>query len=185
LQLDESGNLEDTDYLAMAITAWRDKLDLSGIGGPNYSDIFGATPDGRQNATGIDALGISEDKGFRNIAELTQVINQNFGVPPDGPDDFDIRKYLDGTNNPAAPASPEMDTSVDSFTDDLEERNLIFHRISNLVTVRSDVFTAYILVRLGRDGPQKRMIAIFDRSNVFDSYQRPKLVALHPVPDPR
>jgi len=36
-----------------------------------------------------------------------------------------------------------------------------------------------------RDGPQKRMIAIFDRSNVFSPADRPRLVALHPVPDPR
>ncbi|MBN2376731.1 MAG: hypothetical protein JXD22_10030 [Sedimentisphaerales bacterium] len=170
-----------TNYLALAITAWRDKLDLTGIGGPDYSDIVGAVPDGRQNGTGLDGEDISEEIGFRNIAELTQVINTN-STPPD---EFDIRKYLDGIDNLAAPASPEMDTVVDGFIDDLEERNLIFHRISNLVTVRSDVFTAYILVRLGRDGPQKRMIAIFDRSNVFDSLQRPKLVALHPVPDPR
>ena len=31
----------------------------------------------------------------------------------------------------------------------------------------------------------KRVIAIFDRTNVFAPGDRPKLVALHPVPDPR
>ena len=35
------------------------------------------------------------------------------------------------------------------------------------------------------NGPQKRVIAIFDRSNVFAAGDRPKLVALNPVPDPR
>jgi len=73
----------------------------------------------------------------------------------------------------------------DGFTDDLEERDLIFQRISNLVTVRSDLFTAYILVRLDVDGPQKRMIAIFDRSRVFSRNDRVRLIALHPVPDSR
>jgi hypothetical protein len=29
------------------------------------------------------------------------------------------------------------------------------------------------------------MIGIFDRSGVWDKTDRPKLVALHPVPDPR
>jgi hypothetical protein len=69
--------------------------------------------------------------------------------------------------------------------DDIEERDWIVSRVANIFTVRSDVFTAYILVRIGHDGPQKRMIAIFDRSNVYSPMDRPRLVALHPVPDPR
>jgi hypothetical protein len=74
------------------------------------------------------------------------------------------------------------DTNID---DDLEERDWIFNRLSNIFTVRSDTFTAYILVRLGTDGPQRRMIAIFDRSNCWTITDKPQLVALHPVPDPR
>ncbi len=68
---------------------------------------------------------------------------------------------------------------------DYEERYWIFNRLANIFTVRSDTFTAYILVRLGTDGPQRRMIAIFDRSNVWQKGDVPRLVALHPVPDPR
>ena len=49
---------------------------------------------------------------------------------------------------------------------DFEERDVIFSRASNLATVRSDLFTAYILVRIGTDGPQKRVLAILDRSEV-------------------
>jgi hypothetical protein len=86
----------------------------------------------------------------------------------------------DGNSDPTGP-----DFIPDTFQDDLEERDLIFQRISNLVTVRSDLFTAYILVRLDVNGPQKRMIAIFDRSRVFSPKHRPRLIALHPVPDPR
>jgi hypothetical protein len=67
----------------------------------------------------------------------------------------------------------------------MEERDLIFTRISNLVTVRSDVFTAYILVRLGTSGPQKRVVAILDRSKVNSAGDRVRLAALYPVPDPR
>jgi hypothetical protein len=67
--------------------------------------------------------------------------------------------------------------------DIFEKRDLIFDRISNLVTVRSDVFTAYILVRIGQNGPQKRVIAILDRSEVP---QKPvKVIAIQQVPDPR
>jgi len=80
------------------------------------------------------------------------------------------------------PADNVGDSNV---KDDFEERDWILSRIANIFTVRSDVFTAYILVRVGERGPQKRVIAIFDRSNVFSPADRPKLVALHPVPDPR
>ena len=76
-------------------------------------------------------------------------------------------------------------TPYDGADNDFEERDMIFSRISNLVTVRSDVFTAYILVRIGRDGPQKRMLAIFDRSEVKTYTDKVKLLALQPVPDPR
>ena len=72
-----------------------------------------------------------------------------------------------------------------SLGTDFEERDWILSRVANIFTVRSDVFTAYILVRIGHDGPQKRMIAIFDRSNVFSPADTPRLIALHPVPDPR
>jgi hypothetical protein len=68
---------------------------------------------------------------------------------------------------------------------DLEERDWIVSRLSNIFTVRSDTFTAWILVRLGEDGPERRMIAIFDRSQCWTPTDRPKLVALHPVADPR
>ena len=76
-------------------------------------------------------------------------------------------------------------TSGDEAEDDFEERDVIFSRISNLVTVRSDVFTAYILVRIGTDGPQKRVIAILDRSDVYFAKDRVKVRALQQVPDPR
>jgi hypothetical protein len=76
-------------------------------------------------------------------------------------------------------------TPSDGAVSDFEERDVIFARISNIVTVRSDVFTAYILVRIGADGPQKRVLAILDRSQVTSPGDKVKIVALHAVPDPR
>jgi len=117
--------------------------------------------------------------GFRSIGELTWVPEMGYyardGVDQDGFPDLtaaELRKINDNM-------------SIDDAVDDFEERDLIFHRISNLVTVRSDVFSAYILVRIGADGPQKRVIAILDRSEV-DQYGTPivKVRALHPVADP-
>ncbi|MHC4722039.1 MAG: hypothetical protein ACYS6I_04935, partial [Planctomycetota bacterium] len=167
----------DTDNLAQAIVAWRDKIDITHLEngtGPDYSDPlpWPAPPTGRFDETQI--VDVDEAPGFRTTAELLQVINISATL------DFDIRKYLDG-----GPLNGPPDFSTDIVDDDFEERDIIFQRISNLVTVRSDVFTAYILVRIGHDGPKKRMIAIFDRSGVYSPADKPRLVALHPVPDPR
>lgn len=117
--------------------------------------------------------------GFRSIGELTWVPEMGYyaadGLDQRGFPDLSPLKFLG---------------LLDGAKDDFEERDLIFQRISNLITVRSDVFTAYILVRIGADGPQRRMIAILDRSGVFPSSTAPytsgkvKVRALHQVPDP-
>jgi len=113
-------------------------------------------------------------KGFENIGELMQVAEMHYykTVEPG-----DLAVFPDLTPGDGAP-------------DDFEERDVIFARVSDLVTVRSDVFTAYILVRIGTDGPQRRALAILDRSNVYAEPSggvigRVKVAALHPVPDPR
>jgi hypothetical protein len=69
--------------------------------------------------------------------------------------------------------------------DDFEERDLLFTRISNLVTVRSDVFTAYVLVRMGENGPQRRVVAVLDRSRVNRPGDKVRIAAQQLVPDPR
>ena len=91
----------------------------------------------------------------------------------------------DGVSNQfdVAPRGPDL--TPDPVVDDLEERDLIFTRISDLVTVRSDIFTAYILVRIGTDGPQKRVIAVLDRSRVESDGDHVRILALQQVPDPR
>jgi len=105
--------------------------------------------------------------GFKSIGELMQVGEMGFYA-------------YDSANLNGSP-----DLVGDSAIDDFEERDVIFSRISNLVTVRSDVFTAYILVRIGTDGPQRRVIAILDRSNVRSIGDKVRIIALHPVPEPR
>jgi hypothetical protein len=64
--------------------------------------------------------------------------------------------------------------TYDSLSDysDFEERDWLFGRMANLLTVRSDTFTAYILIQIqnaanSSDFSKRRLIAIFDRSNVF------------------
>ena len=110
-------------------------------------------------------------KGFSNISKLMNVAEMDYyAVAPS--ELGDLTRFPDLTPNDGAP-------------DDFEERDAIFARISNLVTVRSDVFTAYILVRIGANGPQKRVLAILDRSQVSSPAGKVKIIALQPVPDPR
>jgi hypothetical protein len=106
-------------------------------------------------------------EGFRSIGELMNVTGMN--------------RYIDSSD---LTGFPDL-TPGDNAPDDFEERDVIFARISNLVTVRSDVFTVYILVRIGKDGPQKRVMAVLDRSNVYSPTDKVRIIALHPVPDPR
>jgi hypothetical protein len=87
-------------------------------------------------------------------------------------------------DNVTDPKQRGPDLTLDTLQDDFEERDLFFTRISDLVTVRSDVFTAYILVRLGPNGPQKRIIAVLDRSRANAPGDRVRIVAEQAVPDP-
>jgi hypothetical protein len=106
---------------------------------------------------------------FKSTGELMLVMDTNSLRSMD---------YYAGTGN----VFPAL-TPADGTNDYFEKRDAIFTRISNLVTVRSDIFTAYILVRIGADGPQKRVVAILDRSEV--PAKKVKVIAIQQVPDPR
>jgi len=170
--------------IAQAIVAYRDKLRLP----VDYrqSPTIEPDPNSRFFATGIP--GLREDPGFASIGELnfvTNIVGTNaYRIQRYEPDGNDLGSEVIGH-----PGFPDLTTDGlglgDGVVDDFEERDIIFSRISNLVTVRSDVFTAYILVRIGTDGPQKRVIAILDRSDVYSGKGKVRLVALHYVPDPR
>ena len=125
---------------------------------------------------------------FRDILNPFDSFNKPFGafdsigdlmlVPQ--MDYFTVGDY----NDVDLPDWPDL-TPNDGAANDFEQRDIIFSRISNLVTVRSDIFTAYILVRIGLDGPQKRVVAILDRSKVKTPTDKVEVLAFQPVPDPR
>jgi len=166
------------DSLAQASVAYRDKLPLlDAMGGliADYADRTTAT---------ASLIPLREAPGFESTGELNFLIAgaaANYNIGRYALDANDLLYFPDLTTNPLGGPFPPGDEVIDDF----EERDVIFSRISNLVTVRSDVFTAYILVRIGADGPQKRVIAILDRSGVYTGKGQVRLVALHDVPDPR
>jgi hypothetical protein len=198
-----------TPEIAQAVVAYRDKtVAVAGV-----VDYFEYPPDpplvGRAKgmwdlADPTPPIVVREEPGFASIAELANVTHDlaEKGAPTYYRDTYDIRalgrdldpvdpnKEFDQVGFPDL--STDSATEPDGAANDLEERDLILARISNLATVRSDVFTAYILVRIGTNGPQKRVIAILDRSDVYPDPAAPgrltgkvKVRALHPVPDPR
>jgi DNA uptake protein ComE-like DNA-binding protein len=140
--------------LARAIVAYRDKQNLTAIGG--------------------DYRTRSDPCGFKSIGELCNV---NLGTDPNYRIDYYQKVKGNWLGFP--------DLTPDDAADDFEERDLIFARISDLVTVRSDIFTAYMLIRIGVDGPQKRYMVILDRSGVKSASDKVKIVAFQPVPQAR
>ena len=142
--------------------------------GPQIAQAIVAYRDKTPLPGGPDYTSRSGELGFRSIAELNNVV----GSDPNYSIDYYARDSKD------VAGLPDL-TPKDGAVDDFEERDMIFARASNLVTVRSDVFTAYILVRIGSDGPQKRVIAVLDRSLVSSSTDKVQVIALQPVPDPR
>jgi len=171
--------------LAQAIVAYRDKNKLV----ENVVDYSIGRGKGMVDLTGsCSPLIVREDRGFVSIGELmnvTHALGREI-CPPLSPSYnvlYDIRKYADPTSSDLV-SLPDLSPN-DGAANDFEERDIIFDRISNLVTVRSDVFTAYILVRIGPNGPQKRAIAILDRSGVTPAGGKVKIVAIQMVPDPR
>lgn len=94
-----------------------------------------------------------------------------------------FREFLRAGNLVNAP-----DFTTDSVDTDIEERTVLFSRLSNLVTTRSDVFTAYVVLQ-GREydndlrnngsasannrgwvpAVERRFVMTMDRSNVTDT----------------
>lgn len=176
-------NINTAPALVLAQLPW-----LSYKGMPVNSPAGGAAAVGstlkiqQAGASGNSAIALTraqeivkyrETRGpYRSTGDLMQIPSMRVETP-------------DGLNNQHSDMPRGPDLTPDTARDDFEERDLIFTRISDLVTVRSDVFTAYVLVRIGAAGPQRRIIVIFDRSRVDSAGGRVRILAHHPVPDPR
>jgi hypothetical protein len=77
-------------------------------------------------------------------------------------------------------------TYPDGIADDREEEAMIARWLGQMGSTRSDIFTAYIYIRGYRAsdfslGPQEaiRVIAVFDRSNVNGTGDRPRVLAVY------
>jgi len=133
----------DPAVAAEYIIAYRDRLNITG--GPDYSS--GRSGPGASNITSLRDT--SDFRGFLTAGEVAipladyanQVIDSSVGL-----------------------------AAAQQAADYLEARDSLYRAVSNLITVNSDVFAAYILVQL-RDGLTEAVkhtwnyVAVLDRSN--------------------
>ncbi len=137
----------------------------------------------RENNTGarpalVDATTSVPYRTTKGIAYLGEMYNLNIATP--------------ATNNPGADGvdNPEADflgqptnnsLAGDGIIDDREEKSMLMRWIMQTCNVRSDIFTAYILIR-GYDQAtnglvaQRRVAVVFDRSRVYASTDQPRVL---------
>jgi len=115
-------------------------------------------------------------KGIQTVSQLSQL--NNLFIP------FTLTPALSSTaptRNPLVDfneyepgiGGPDATHDTDRFTEDLEERTMLMSYLNQVTSTRSDIFTAYVLVRAYEandfsTGKQDeyRLIAVFDRSQV-------------------
>lgn len=161
-------------FVGDGVVLYRDKI-APAAGPPDFSPA-------RATVTGI--TGLRNVNGFSSVGELMMVTKPSptaterkyimTGPFYDGADN-----RLGATNASVGDMTPGPGTP-DFVTDDIEEYEVLFNRVSNLVSVRSDVFTAHVLLQGRRFDAvaqkwvvavQRRFAATFDRSGVGEPYR--------------
>ncbi|MEX2671090.1 MAG: hypothetical protein WD294_03150 [Phycisphaeraceae bacterium] len=114
-----------------------------------------------------------QDPGIRHIGEIYAATWHLFTENAGTGDTYEVGGVeVDRLANPGIdPAAHEPD----EVEDDLEEKTLVLRMLSQLLTTRSDVFTAHILIRGyafdDRSEPivERRLLGVFDRGPVLEN----------------
>lgn len=143
-------SLEDNYELAKEIVMWRD-----------------GTPTVPGNGPFTSPMDLYRVRAFWELQDELVRLTTGTG----GPDDAD-GDYSPNNATPTVPATPP----VDGVRHDFEEQFLLFDRVSNLITTRSDSFTVYLTVQgwsnVGNPNKPPELVAqrrvgfIIDRSKV-------------------
>jgi len=161
--------------IVQEIVEYRDKP-----AGGNYA------ANGRSGVTGISNL--REDPGFASPAEIAIPIHRR-ATAPDIPaayrlpqntylasnaSPYNYRAVADGSDDGLSVAGGQ------AVTGDLTKHQVYYAWLSNHLTVRSDVYIAYIRVQIGTSttAPEamRRYIAVIDRSNCRSAGDMPNVV---------
>jgi hypothetical protein len=144
-----------------------------------------ADPDGQSTPDPLDAR-LSTDRQSVRTFDFSTADRRNNVSDAVGADGL-----RDLTVNDAFRVEP------DAVAGDSEERNLLFKGVSNLVSTRSDVFTAYFRVKTVKQGPdgrwnamdpetllsEGRYVMCIDRSKVNRPTDKPRIVYFTKVQD--
>lgn len=143
---------------------------------PDTFDAIDFGTPGAANRTVSGVTGVRGEPGFASIGELAMVRSA-----------ANTQEAFDRLANDAANASvTDGDFTDDNVTDDLEEELLPLIRTAALTSVRSDIFTAYVLLQGRRPNPdnpttydkvvERRFIVTYDRSNVNAPGDQPRVL---------
>jgi len=153
------GNMVD------AIVAYRDKTGL--FGGDNRNG--GTYP--------IQIASYRTNRGIATIGELMEVVDRNdpstiTGLDYLGRDSSDNRKLPAGASGVVVDFMTPTSTTPDDVTDDREETTMVPRWLGQVCSTRSDIFTAYVLIRgyeirdYSTVLEQRHFFVIYDRSRV-------------------
>jgi len=153
-------------------------------------------PADRAAMSGMVATALRSQRGIASIGEML-LVNPTATASPGTTDEGDMYYYMlpgGGSQVTAGPVSTEFnqyplpEAAITDFENrfEAEGRMAQFQFLANLFTTRSDVFTAYVLIRgyPANDftaGPieSKRFLAIYDRSQLRTGTERVRIMAMY------
>ena len=199
-------NANSRAQIAAEIIAYRDRLAgnifiPNSAGAAMYNDDFSLSRQPRMTEIGIPvalAGQLRNDTGFAATGEVAIPLRRMINLPADAntkllldrfaaPGSTTLSDYL--PNGLTYCIGPQTNTAGEPTDDDLgmmgnrpmpqndlAKWDLRYAYVSNLVTVNSDVFCAFIRVQLGDDKfpkSKRNYVAVFDRSNCVTATDRP------------
>jgi hypothetical protein len=204
--------------LAEALVQYREKYNGVALEAPPQPNVvrsgFPAGPDySDRGGDGSPHRDVRSERGIASVGEINLLtLAANVTAPPLLEPNDAWRVDFAGLHPFEAVAPPndlsDLSTDLthvpqpggpvtDSVAEDLEEQNLLFAGLSNLVTTRSDVFTVYFKVRSFRQNPvtrvwdatdpeqivdEARYVMLVDRSDVNRPTDKPRILYLEKLP---
>jgi hypothetical protein len=170
--------------VARGIIAYRDRFDLAVdpaiASGSDLVDTlnFVDREAVRDTANPMSPLvNLRTEQGFASVGELMMVRREQAGIALNNNDlQFAMNRQAFDTFDAVERDGDMTPGTGDGYLNDYEEEMLHFNRISNVVSLHSDVFVAYVVLQGRRFDPltsnfevgvERRFMVGFDRSNVL------------------
>ncbi len=185
-------------------------------GMPGGADYSVRSPLLIRNDRGIESIGelmlLNKPAQFDNrpLAQPDWFDAESWRIDYAGRDPYSIGFFVGARNDWGANLSTDVNSNVnlagnlrdnatgDAIAEDVEEANLLFAGISNIVSTRSDAFTIHFKIRSFRQNPitgiwdatdpeqivdERRYVMLVDRSNVNKPGDKPQVLYLEKLPN--